>query len=46
MAEADLAAWPASLARLKERFPEAKMIVPGHGATYGRELVENTLKFL
>lgn len=45
-AESDLAAWPASLARLKERFPEALMIVPGHGDPGGWELVENTLRLL
>lgn len=44
--ESDLAAWPASLARLKERFPEAKIIVPGHGDPGGWELVDNTLRLL
>jgi metallo-beta-lactamase class B len=45
-AESDLAAWPASLARLKERFADAKIIVPGHGDPGGWELVENTLRLL
>ncbi len=45
-AESDLAAWPASLARLRSRYPGARVIVPGHGAPGGWELVENTLKLL
>ncbi|MBU4404663.1 MAG: hypothetical protein L6428_10360 [Candidatus Aminicenantes bacterium] len=45
-AEADLAAWPATLARLKARFPEASLLVPGHGDPGGWELVENTLKLI
>lgn len=45
-AESDLAAWPASLAGLRSRYPEARVIVPGHGDPGGWELVENTLKLL
>jgi metallo-beta-lactamase class B len=44
--EADLAAWPFSLKMLKERFPETRWIVPGHGDPGGWELVEHTLKLL
>jgi metallo-beta-lactamase class B len=44
--EADLAAWPATLANVKKRFHEARLIVPGHGDPGGWELVENTLKLL
>jgi metallo-beta-lactamase class B len=44
--ESDLAAWPASLANLKKRFSDAKIIVPGHGDAGGWELVENTLRLL
>lgn len=44
--ESDLAAWPASLARLRDRFPGAQKIVPGHGDPGGWELVENTLRLL
>jgi glyoxylase-like metal-dependent hydrolase (beta-lactamase superfamily II) len=38
--------WPASLARLKARFPDARLIVPGHGDPGGWELVDNTLRLL
>jgi metallo-beta-lactamase class B len=44
--EADLAAWPATLAKVKERFPTARLIVPGHGDPGGWELIANTLKLL
>lgn len=44
--ESDLAAWPGSLARLRARFPEARVIVPGHGDPGGWELVDNTLRLL
>jgi len=45
-AEADLAAWPATLARVKNRFPSARLLVPGHGDPGGWELAENTLKLI
>jgi len=46
LAEADLAAWPATLAKVKARYPEARLIVPGHGDPGGWELIENTLKLI
>jgi metallo-beta-lactamase class B len=46
IAEADLIAWPASLAKVKNRYPSARLLVPGHGDPGGWELVENTLKLL
>ncbi|MBE0665559.1 MAG: hypothetical protein IH584_07010 [Candidatus Aminicenantes bacterium] len=44
--EADLTAWPATLANLKSRYPGARLIVPGQGDPGGWELVENTLKLI
>ena len=32
LADADLAAWPASLDALVKRFPDATTVIPGHGA--------------
>jgi len=29
--DADLAAWPASLDALEQRFPGAEVVIPGHG---------------
>lgn len=45
-AEADLAAWPATLARVKDRFPAIRLVVPGHGDPGGPELIEHTLELL
>ncbi len=42
VADADVAAWPASLARTRQRFPEAKVVVPGHGQVGGPELLSHT----
>lgn len=42
LADADLGGWPRALERLEERYPEAALIVPGHGEPGGWELVENT----
>lgn len=42
LADADLAAWPAALGRLRERYPETALIVPGHGRPGGWELLDNT----
>ncbi len=44
--EADLAAWPATLAKVKSRFPEIRLIVPGHGDPGGPGLIEHTLELL
>ncbi len=44
--EADLAAWPATLVRLKNRFPAVRLLVPGHGDPGGPELIDHTLELL
>ncbi len=44
--ESDLSVWPASLAGLKKRYPQARVIVPGHGDPGGWELVDNTLRLI
>lgn len=45
LADADLAAWPASLERVKRRYPDATLVVPGHGG-WGPGAIENTAKLL
>ncbi len=35
--------WPASLERLLARYPDARIVVPGHGAAGGLEAVRHTL---
>ncbi|MEQ8416967.1 MAG: subclass B1 metallo-beta-lactamase [Imperialibacter sp.] len=45
LGDADVAAWPVSLEKMKKRFPKPKMVIPGHG---GLEpgAIENTAKLL
>ncbi|NMO14553.1 subclass B1 metallo-beta-lactamase [Pyxidicoccus fallax] len=40
--DADVAGWPASLERTRERFPGIRVVVPGHGAPGGLELLSHT----
>lgn len=47
--DADLRAWPASVQRLAERFPDPNIMIPGHGAAEegrGRALYQRTLELL
>jgi glyoxylase-like metal-dependent hydrolase (beta-lactamase superfamily II) len=43
VADADVAQYAASMRRVAERYPEAELVVPGHGAPGGAELVRNTI---
>lgn len=45
LADADVAAWPASLEKMKQRFPKPKMVIPGHGGLEAGA-IENTMKLL
>jgi glyoxylase-like metal-dependent hydrolase (beta-lactamase superfamily II) len=40
--EADIAQWPASVDALLGKYPNAKLVVPGHGATGDMALVKHT----
>ena len=40
--DADRTAWPSSLKRLQKRYPNAMIVVPGHGKPGGLELLEHT----
>jgi metallo-beta-lactamase class B len=44
--DADLEAWPRTVERLRAEFPEAELIVPGHGEPGGFELIDRTLELL
>jgi metallo-beta-lactamase class B len=41
--DGDLGAYPATLQRVRETYPEAKVVIPGHGAWGGPELIDHTL---
>ena len=43
VADADLEAWPVSVQRVQERYPDADVVVPGHGIPGGRELLDHTI---
>ncbi len=40
--DANVAAWPATIARLQESYPKVAVIIPGHGERGGMELLEYT----
>ncbi len=44
--DADLAAWPESIRRVRARYPEAKIVLPGHGVPGGLELLDHTIAVL
>lgn len=44
--DADLEVWPEAIRRARERYPEAEVVVPGHGDTGGLELLDHTLELL
>lgn len=44
--DASIGSWPAALRRVEERYPEATIVVPGHGDRGGRELLHHTATLL
>lgn len=44
LADASLDKWSASIAKVKKHFPEATMLVPGHGKAGGQELLDYTME--
>jgi metallo-beta-lactamase class B VIM len=46
LADADTRAWPDAIHRVMERYRQAEVVVPGHGAEGGRELLTHTLELL
>lgn len=46
IAEADLEAWPITLEKVIEKFPDAETVIPGHGDIGGLELIHHTLELL
>jgi metallo-beta-lactamase class B len=45
-AHADLKAWTGAIQRALERYGNAEVVVPGHGAKGGPELLRHTLSLL
>jgi len=46
LGNAEVDSWGASVEKMRARYPEAALIVPGHGQPGGWELVENTLALI
>lgn len=44
LAEANVSAWPESVRTVKQKFPEAVIVIPGHGAYGGNTLLDYTIK--
>jgi metallo-beta-lactamase class B len=42
IADADLVAWPSTIARVIAAYPAAQIVIPGHGAIGGSELLRHT----
>ena len=42
--DGDLAAYPATLRKVQVAYPQARIVVPGHGGWGGPELIEHTLR--
>ena len=45
-ADADVNAWPQSIQNVIERYPQADIVVPGHGDPGGKELLDHTHELL
>ena len=46
LADADTRAWPDAMHRIIERYRQAEIVVPGHGAEGGQQLLIHTLELL
>lgn len=44
--DADLTPWPGAIRRVLARYPNAAIVVPGHGDVGGSELLDHTLRLL
>jgi metallo-beta-lactamase class B len=44
--DADLSEWPKTVARIETEFPDAEVIIPGHGDIGGRDLLSHTIELL
>jgi metallo-beta-lactamase class B len=44
LADANTMAWPLTVAKLKEKYPAAKIVIPGHGKSGRTELLDYTIQ--
>ncbi len=41
--DANVLAWPGTVSKLKQKYPQVKLVVPGHGKSGGTELLDYTI---
>ncbi|WP_353719340.1 subclass B1 metallo-beta-lactamase [Dyadobacter sp. 676] len=44
LADANVEAWPATVTKIKEKYPDAKVVIPGHGKIGDTALLDYTIK--
>lgn len=44
LGDANLIAWPETVQKLKQKYPNTKIVIPGHGKSGGSELFDYTIK--
>lgn len=44
--DGDLTAWPVTLNRILQKFPDVNIVIPGHGDAGGLELINHTLELI
>jgi metallo-beta-lactamase class B len=44
LGDANVAAWSATVERVKQEYPDVELVVPGHGACGGQELLDYTIQ--
>ena len=44
LGDANVAAWPATVTKVKKAYPDAEIVIPGHGKTGGTALFDYTIK--
>lgn len=44
LGDANTAAWPQTIGRLKKAYPQARIVIPGHGKSGGIELLDYTMQ--
>lgn len=46
LSDADVAAWPASVKKVQQAFPDPRIIIPGHGSFKSTKALDHTLQLL
>ncbi len=44
LGDANVAAWPGTVERVKKEYPDVKIVIPGHGEYGGKKLLDYTIK--